>query len=54
MSGLLPPDIKHNVETHAIENAKTRCIGLIRDVEFLFALTKKGKTPSSVLTKVMK
>ena len=52
MSGLMPPDSKHDVETLAIETARMRCSGFIRDVEFLFALTKKGKTPLSVLSKV--
>ena len=52
MSGLMPPDSKRDVETLAIETARMRCSGFIRDVEFLFALTKKGKTPSSVLSKV--
>lgn len=54
MSGLMPPDSKHDVETIAIETARMRCAGFIKDVEFLFALTKKGKTPPSVLSRVGK
>ena len=52
MSGLMPPDSKHDVETLAIETARVRCSEFVKDVEFLFALTKKGKTPTSVLTRV--
>ena len=52
MSGLMPPDSKHHVETLAIETARLRCSEFVKDVEFLFGLTKKGKTPTSVLTRV--
>ena len=52
MRGLLPPEIKNIAETKAIDEARELSCAVIKEIEFLMAVTKKGKTSNNVLAKV--
>ena len=65
MRGLLPPELKNIAETRATDAARELCAGntdiafqrkisfqgVLKDVEFLVALTKKGKISNNFLSK---
>ena len=53
MRGLLPPHEKTQIEKLAIDEAKTKSYNFIKDLEFLVMLTKKGRSPASLINKVV-
>jgi len=52
MRGLLPPDKQHQAEDRALEDAEEEAEIFETEVNFLFALFKKGRMPRSYLRNV--